>query len=120
MWFWKKFAEYDAIEPWSAILKHQALVWVTIWAYQKQLCQKFYIWDLRNKRNITQVLHWSEEEDNAARQAAFHNLVVIDYENLLNNFVFIDEASLHICSYVNKHNYRIWAEDCQLQPLNSK
>jgi len=66
------------------------------------------------------VLYCLVDYDYTTHEAVFCDLVVIDYENLLNNFVFTDEASLHMCRYDNRHNYRMWAEDGQLQPPNGK
>ena len=58
-----------------------------------------------------QVLHHLEQEDYAAQEAMCADLVKAaeEEERLMNNVLFSDEATVHTCGLVNRHNCKIWA-----------
>ncbi|PSN58023.1 hypothetical protein C0J52_02021 [Blattella germanica] len=67
---------------------------------------------LKKRAYHLQVLHHLEQEDYAARQAMCHDLLqAVANEDLMNNILFSDEATFHICGRVNRHNCRIWADE---------
>ena len=67
---------------------------------------------LKKRTYHLQVLHHLEQEDYAARQAMCRDVLeAVANEILMNNILFSDEATFHICGHVNRHNCRIWAEE---------
>lgn len=66
---------------------------------------------LKKRAYHLQVLHKLEAEDYAAREAmCFDLLEAANNEDLMQNILFSDEATFHICGNVHKHNCRIWAD----------
>ena len=53
-------------------------------------------------------MHALEEEDHASCKAMCHDLLEsVEHENLMDNILFSDEATFHVCGLVNRHNSRI-------------
>ena len=58
------------------------------------------------------MLHKLEAEDYAARRAMCYDLCeAAEPEHLMDNILFSDEATFHICGMVNRQNCRIWGND---------
>ena len=63
---------------------------------------------LKKKAYRIQMLHKLETEDYAARCAMCYDLCeAAEREHLMDNILFSDEATFHICGMVNRHNCRI-------------
>ena len=58
------------------------------------------------------MLHKLEAEDYAARRAMCYDLCeAAEWEHLMDNILFSNEAIFHICGMVNRHNSRIWGNE---------
>ena len=67
---------------------------------------------LKKKSYRIQKLHKLEAEDYAARRAMCYDLCEAAVrEHLMDNILFSDEATFHICEMVNRHNCRIWGNE---------
>ena len=78
----------------------------------KSTVWKVLRYTLHKKAYHIQVLHKLEVEHYAARAAMCHDLLhSVDEDNLMNHFLFSDEAIFHICGVVNRNNCKIWAEE---------
>ena len=63
----------------------------------------FYYWCTTNKL---------ETEDYAATRATCYDLCeAAEREHIMDNILFKDEATFHICGMVNRHNCRIWGNE---------
>ena len=61
---------------------------------------------------LIQILHTLEAEDYAARRAMCYDLCeAAEREHLMENILFSNEATVHICGMVNHHNCRIWGNE---------
>ncbi|KAJ4443089.1 hypothetical protein ANN_04739 [Periplaneta americana] len=59
-----------------------------------------------------QIMDKLDPNDFESRPAMCSGLLdAFENENLMDNVLFSDEAAFHICSYMNMHNCRIWAEE---------
>lgn len=67
---------------------------------------------LKKKAYRIQMLHKLEAEDYAARRAMCYDLCeAAERDHLMDNILFSDEATFHICGMVNRHNCRIWGNE---------
>ena len=67
---------------------------------------------LKKKAYRIQKLHKQEAEDYAARRTMCYDLCeAAEGELLMDNILFSDEATFHICGMVNGHNCRIWGNE---------
>ena len=63
---------------------------------------------LKKKASRIQMLHKLEAEDYAARLAICYDLCeTAEREHLMDNILFSNETTFHICGMVNRHNCRI-------------
>lgn len=73
---------------------------------------KILTFDLHKKAYRIQVLHNLHEEDYPRRSAMCAYLIdQIQSANLLDNILFSDEATFHMCGKNNRHNCRIWGNE---------
>ena len=73
------------------------------------------------KIQITQKLN---PQDSVSRLDYARTMLEIFQNDEYKNLIFSDEAHFHLCGYVNKQNFRIWAEENPLEihekPLHSE